>query len=131
MDALQAFYCETLGFGSTQVGAFAAPHVFLTTDSEGSQFIYVAEHAQALIVGGDDHLGLHMESREAVDAIRMACEACKIRDPRMQIKDVPDLDLERTLTHAFYFRYLLPIWFDIQIIEYKQGFEPKHRWVYG
>jgi hypothetical protein len=45
--------------------------------------------------------------------------------------DVEDLDLPQTVTHAFYFRYLLPIWFDIQVIEFKPGFEPEHRWTYS
>jgi hypothetical protein len=49
----------------------------------------------------------------------------------MQIKELEDLDLPQTVTHAFYFRYLLPIWFDIQVIEFKPGFEPEHRWTYG
>jgi hypothetical protein len=48
----------------------------------------------------------------------------------LALSSVDDLDLPQTVTHAFYFRYLLPIWFDIQIIESKPGFEPKHRWVY-
>lgn len=128
---LVAFYCDTLGFGHNRMEVFAQPHVFLTTDPAGSQFIYIAEHAQPMKVGGDDHLGFHMQDRAAVDRVLQACRDLRQRDDRMQIQELGDLDLTQTSTHAFYFRYLLPIWFDIQVIEFKPGFEPKHRWTYA
>jgi hypothetical protein len=131
MHDLLGFYCETLGFGHAQLDAFPQPHVFLTTDAAASQFIYVAEHAQPMLVGGDDHLGFHMEDRAAVDRLLQACQQRRQSDDRMQIKELEDLDLAQTRTHAFYFRYLLPIWFDIQVIEFKPGFEPRQRWTYG
>lgn len=31
---------------------------------------------------------------------------------------------------AFYVRYLLPIWFDVPVIEYADGAEPKKAWRY-
>ena len=130
MRDLLDFYCATLGFGHAQMDVFPHPHVFLTTDSSGSQFIYVAEHAQPMLVAGEDHLGFHMENRAAVDRLLQACLQRQRLDDRMQIKALDDLDLPQTFTHAFYFRYLLPIWFDIQVIEFKSGFEPKHCWKY-
>jgi hypothetical protein len=33
-------------------------------------------------------------------------------------------------THAFYVKYLLPIWFDVQCIERTSGPEPEHHWEY-
>jgi catechol 2,3-dioxygenase-like lactoylglutathione lyase family enzyme len=130
-EDLLAFYCEALGFGVTQVAAFGDAHLFLTTDAEGSQFIYVAEHAQPMIVRGDDHLGFHVDSRQAVDRVLEQCQALQRRDSRMEIRVLEDLELERTSTHAFYFRYLLPIWIDVQVILFKPGFEPKRRWRYA
>jgi hypothetical protein len=123
MPDLLAFYCGTLGFGHLQLDAFAQPHVFLTSDPPGSQFIYVAEHAQPMFVGGEDHLGFHLDDRAAVDRLLQACRQRQQSDPRMQIKELEDLDLPQTVTHAFYFRYLLPIWFDMQVIEFKPGFQ--------
>jgi hypothetical protein len=131
MHDLLAFYCDTLGFGHAQLDVFPQPHVFLTTDPAGSQFIYVAEHPQPMRVVGEDHLGFHMEDRAAVDRLLRACQQRRQSDDRMQIKELEDLDLPQTVTHAFYFRYLLPIWFDIQVIEFKPGFEPEHGWRYG
>jgi len=120
MPALESFYCETLGFKAARLGAFPAPHVFLTSEDPGRYFIYVAEHEKPMIVGGDDHLGFHMEDCAAVDRVLAACRAQAEVDERMEIRDLDDLVLEQTRTHAFYFRYLLPIWFDIQFIEFKR-----------
>jgi len=121
MPDLKSFYCETLGFQPAQIDAFPAPHVFLTSEDPGRYFIYVAEHEKPMIVGGDDHLGFHMENRAAVDRVLDACRKLAKVDARVEIRDLDDLDLAQTMTHAFYFRYLLPIWFDIQFIEYKDA----------
>jgi hypothetical protein len=32
--------------------------------------------------------------------------------------------------HAFYVKYLLPIWFDVQVLEQKPGTGPAKRWQY-
>jgi catechol 2,3-dioxygenase-like lactoylglutathione lyase family enzyme len=130
-EDLLAFYRDTLGFGVTSVAEFGPNHLFLTTDDEGSQFIYVSEHEHPAIIGGDDHLGFHVPTRAAVDAFLVACRALQSRDPRMEIRPLDDLDLPATVTHAFYFRFLLPIWFDVQVIEFKPGFAPAKRWVYS
>jgi hypothetical protein len=119
LPALESFYCGTLGLKPSRLDAFPAPHVFLISDDAATYFIYVAEHEKPMIVGGDDHLGFHMEDRAAVDRVLEACRGLAKVDRRMEIRDLDDLDLEQTLTHAFYFRYLLPIWFDIQFIESK------------
>jgi catechol 2,3-dioxygenase-like lactoylglutathione lyase family enzyme len=114
---LVAFYGDTLGFGVNSMDAFGPNHVFLTKDAEGSNFIYVAEHEYPMIVGGDDHVGFHVPDPAAVDAIKADCRALQARDARMQIRDLEDLITPETRTHAFYFRYLLPLWFDIQFVE--------------
>ncbi len=53
------------------------------------------------------------------------------RDPddRVQILEF-DQDLVQgpVTVHAFYVRYLLPIQFDVQCIEYAPGSEPDKRW---
>jgi len=128
---LVAFYGDVLGFGVNSIEAFGPNHMFLTRDIEGSEFLYVAEHDHPLIVGGDDHLGFHVDSRGTVDALLAECQAAQRRDSRMQIRELEDLETAQTYTHAFYFRYLLPIWFDIQFLEFKPGFAPQRRWHFG
>lgn len=127
-EDLESFYCGTLGFGLTVLPEFGAGHLFLTTDPEGSQFIYVKEDPSWAVIRSDDHLGFHVNDRGAVDRLLALCRAREAHDARMQIRNLEDLELERTITHAFYFRYLLPISFDVQVIEFRAGFEPARRW---
>ncbi len=130
-EALLEFYVSELGFGVSTIPNFGDSHLFLLCDPEGSQFIYVAESQRPAIISGDDHLGFHMRDRAAVDGILGLCRRVQQHDPRMQIRELEDLELPQTSTHAFYFRYLLPIWFDIQVIDFKPGFEPKRQWRFG
>ena len=43
------------------------------------------------------------------------------RDARVEIKEYEDLEVADTTVHAFYVRFLLPIWFDVQVIERAPG----------
>ena len=45
------------------------------------------------------------------------CEAVMANDDRMRIKYYDDLRTGGVVVHAFYVKYLLPIWFDVQVIE--------------
>ena len=130
-DAMRAFYCDVLGFNATRIEKFGPDHVFFATDPEGSQFLYVAEDPEPMRVSSNDHLGFHVDSRAGVDLALAACKHVQARDPRMQIQELEDLDLPETVTHAFYFKYLLPLWFDIQVIEHKPGFAPSRQWFFG
>ena len=58
------------------------------------------------------------------------CAQWAKKDERLQIKDYDDIVIGTSTTRAFYVRYLLPIWFDVQTVEYEPGTEPANRWVY-
>jgi hypothetical protein len=79
----------------------------------------------------DDHLGLHVDSAAEVAAMLARCEAFGADHPELEIRRLDVLDLKATVTHAFYVRYLLPIWFDIQHIAHKPGHEPARAWRFG
>ena len=36
-----------------------------------------------------------------------------------------------TTTRAFYVRFLLPIWFDVQVIEFSAEAQPERQWRFG
>jgi hypothetical protein len=90
----------------------------------------VVEHERSLSCPGFDHLGFLLDSREAVDEKFAACRAWQARDSRVEIKEYDDLLLEHTTTRAFYVRYGLPIWFDVQHIAYHKDPPTKRRWVF-
>jgi hypothetical protein len=79
---------------------------------------------------GYDHLGLLQPTRADVDAMLTACKLYQEKDPRVQIKEYEDLVSPGLIVHAFYVKYLLPIWFDVQSMEHHEN-APTETWTYG
>jgi|TARA_B110000238_G_scaffold179177_1_gene202252 hypothetical protein len=129
-DAIVTFYSEVFGFNAIEVPLFDTAGLLLATDDEVSQFLLLMEQDEHLHSPGYDHLGFLCESRAEVDDLMAKCRQWQKKDDRVRIKEYEDLVIAPTTTHAFYLQYLLPIWFDIQVIEYEAGTEPKKSWVY-
>ena len=125
------FYGEVFGWNSLDVPILGQKALLLRTDEETSQFVLVAESKKPVSVPGYDHLGLLLETRVEVDRALSAIRAWEARDERVQIKEYEDLEQGDVTVHAFYVRYLLPIWFDVQCMEWKRGAEPARRWSYA
>jgi len=130
-DAIRRFYGEIFGWRALDVPILGQQALLLRTDEETSQFVLIAESAKPLQVPGYDHLGLLLETRAEVDAALAAIRAWRERDGRVEIKEYEDLDQGEVTVHAFYVRYLLPLWFDVQCMEWKRGAEPARRWSYA
>lgn len=119
---VDAFYGPTFGFQGLDtevVGQLA--HLLLT--GEG-QFILLAEGERHLQSPGYDHLGFLFDTRAEVDRLLALCKDHQARDPRVQIKEYADLVVGDLTVHAFYVKYLLPIWFDVQCMEQKGVAQP-------
>ena len=128
---IAAFYADLFGWESLDVPILGQVGLLLRTDPETSQFILVTEQRKAMSSPGYDHLGLLFESRGEVDALLEKAKKWRERDPRVQIKEYEDLKSPGVTTHAFYVRYLLPLWFDVQCLEYRPGAEPKRTWKFA
>ena len=70
---------------------------------------------------GYDHLGLLQDTREEVDDLLAACKRYRDEDDRVQIQEYEDLVYPGLTVHAFYVKYLLPIYFDVQSMERTRG----------
>lgn len=125
---LASFYGDTLGWETKDVEIVRGLQ-FLMRPDEG-QFILVAESSKPMSSPGYDHLGLLCESREEVDEVLERCQKWQAGDDRMRVKVYEDLVTGNVTVHAFYFRYLLPIWFDVQSIDHIPGTAPAKRWQY-
>jgi hypothetical protein len=112
---VRAFYGDVLGWMVTDVEIVGGRQLLLRPDE--TQFILVAESSRPLSAPGYDHLGLLCDSRDDVDDVLARCEKVMAGDDRMQIKYYDDLRTGGVVVHAFYVKYLLPIWFDVQVIE--------------
>ena len=130
-EEIKRFYGEVFGFGSADVYIVKQNGLLLRTDDETSQFILLTQMKDHIHSPSYDHLGFLYETRAEVDEIREKCEKWQERDDRVQLKLYKDLDAGGTVVHAFYVKYLLPIWFDVQCLEYRPGASPAKRWTYA
>ena len=128
---IATFYSDLFGWEAIDVPILKQTGLLLRTDPETSQFILLTEQRKHMISPGYDHLGLLYETRDEVDALLEKATKWQERDGRVQIKEYEDLETAGTTVHAFYVRYLLPIWFDVQVIEHAAGSEPERRWVWS
>lgn len=127
-DEIKRFYGEVFGFESLDVPILKQTGLLLRTDADTSQFILVTEQRQHLQCPGFDHLGFLFDTRAEVDALHEECRKRRERDPRVELKEYDDLVTGGTTVRAFYVRFLLPIWFDVQCIEHTPGSEPARGW---
>ena len=128
---IKRFYGEVFGWNAIDVPILGQEGLLLRTDEETSQFLLIVESKKPVSVPGYDHLGLLLETRAEVDSALYAIRSWKARDERVQIKEYEDLVQGDITVHAFYVRYRLPIWFDVQCMEWKAGAEPARRWSYA
>jgi len=112
---IDAFYGDVFGwtFLDTEVVGQLAHYCRVDDD----HFILLAESDRAMSSPGYDHLGLLVDSREEVDALLTACKQRQAEDDRVRIKEYEDLVTPTITVHAFYVKFLLPIWFDVQVLE--------------
>ena len=89
-------------------------HILLS--GEG-QFLLLAEGEKHIHSPGYDHLGFLIDTRVEVDDLLDRCRRFGEKDDRVRIKVYDDLVVGDLVVHAFYVKYLLPIWFDVQCME--------------
>jgi hypothetical protein len=126
---IESFYGSVFGWESKDVELLGQTCLLLRPDD--GQFILLAEHDRPLSSPGYDHVGLLQPSRAEVDALAEACSRWAEKDERVKLKIYDDLVTTNVTTHAFYVKYLLPIYFDVQHLEFAPGTAPEHRWEYS
>ncbi len=130
-DEIRTFYGDVLGWKSLDVPILGQEGLLLQVDDSVSQFILLMESPEPIRSPGYDHLGLLLDTRGEVDALLKKCRAFQAHDDRVKIKEYKDLEQGAVTVHAFYVKYLLPLWFDIQNMEWQPGMEPKESWSFG
>jgi len=113
---IDGFYTDVFGWRGIDTEIVGQRcHILLVGDH--GDFILLAESGKPIQSPGYDHLGLLHATRAEVDERLAACQEWQARDDRVEIKEYQDLVTGDLVTHAFYVRYLLPIWFDVQCME--------------
>jgi len=114
---VDSFYGDVFGWTGVDtevVGQLA--HVMLTSSGNGD-FILLAESPKPISSPGYDHLGMLQDTREEVDELLEKCRRWREKDDRVQLKEYKDLVTGDLVVHAFYVKYLLPIYLDVQCME--------------
>jgi len=114
-EEVDAFYGSVFGWTALDTEVVGQSCHLLLPDSD--QFILLAESQKPMSSPGYDHLGLLLDSRRAVDDLLEACERYAEKDDRVSIKRYEDLVYPGLTIHAFYVKYLLPIYFDVQSMD--------------
>jgi len=114
-EEVDAFYGSIFGWKTSDTEIVGQLCHLLMPDPD--QFILLAEGDKPMSSPGFDHLGLLQDTRQEVDDILAACRRVAETDDRVQIKEYKDLVYPNLVVHAFYVKYLLPIWFDVQSME--------------
>jgi hypothetical protein len=114
-EEVDAFYGSVFGWNATDTEVVGQQCHILLPDPD--QFILLAESGKPMSSPGYDHLGLLQESRDEVDRLLAECERYADKDDRVAIVRYEDLVYPGLTVHAFYVKYLLPIYFDVQSME--------------
>ncbi len=114
-EEIDAFYASIFGWTALDTEVVGQSCHLLMPDPD--QFILLAESDKPMSSPGYDHLGLLQDSRQEVDDLLVACERYAEKDDRVTFKTYEDLVYPGLTVHAFYVKYLLPIYFDVQCME--------------
>jgi hypothetical protein len=126
---IDRFYGDVLNWRCSPYELFGQAGHLLVPDQ--GQFILLMEVDEPIHSPSYDHLGLLMDTRDEVDAMLAECQRFSEKDDRLRIKEYEDLTGPTITVHAFYVKYLLPIWFDVQCMEWPVGKGPAQRWQYA
>jgi hypothetical protein len=114
-EEIDAFYGSVFGWTALDTEVVGQSCHLLMPDRD--QFILLAESNKPMSSPGYDHLGLLQDTRADVDAILEGCQRYQEKDDRVQLRVYEDLVYPTLTVHAFYVKYLLPIYFDVQSME--------------
>jgi|HubBroStandDraft_3_1064219.scaffolds.fasta_scaffold156854_2 hypothetical protein len=114
-EEIDAFYSSIFGWTALDTEVVGQSCHLLFPDPD--HFILLAESTKPMNSPGYDHLGLLQDTREEVDGLLVACERYADKDDRVKIVRYDDLVYPELTVHAFYVKYLLPIYFDVQSME--------------
>ena len=123
------FYGGIFGWVASDIELLGQTCLYLQVDD--GQFLLLAETEKHVSVPGYDHLGLLIDERSDVDALLEQCQKFQQEDDRVQIKLYDDLVQGPVTVRAFYVRYLLPIYFDVQCMAWQEGAAPTKKWSYA
>lgn len=119
---LLAFYGDV--FGWTEMPAIGREGELLVMRvHRNDQFVFLHAQEQPMQCPPEDHVGLSVDSPEALETlVQRAREAAK-RHPSVEIRPEEPQDFGVLTLHACYIRYRLPLTFEVQCFAWAPGFD--------
>ena len=114
-EEVDAFYGSVFGWKATDTELVGQQDELVGVRQQ--DVAKLAESSKPMSSPGFDHLGLLQDTRAEVDDLLEACKRYREKDDRVQIQEYEDLVYPQLTVHAFYVKYLLPIYFDVQSME--------------
>ena len=115
---VDGFYVDVLGWKAMDTKVVNQAATCCGSMNTPTQFILLAEYKKPLSSPGYDHMGLLQDTRDEVDELLAKCkEFQEERRSATASRSTRIWSTRRMTVHAFYFKYLLPIWFDVQCME--------------
>jgi len=109
-------------FGWTEMPAMSEDGKLLVLRAyRNDQFVFLAASDDPMRCRENEHFGMSVATPALLD--HMYDAACKFReaDPRVELQERKTDDFGVVKLHAFYVRYRVPLWTEVQCFEWAEG----------
>jgi hypothetical protein len=113
-------------FGWTEMPSMSEDGKLLVLRAyRNDQFVFLAASDDPMRCDAKEHWGMSVATPAMLD--RMYEAACKFRerDPRVEIIERKTDDFRVLKLHAFYVRYRVPLWTEVQCFEWAEGVDER------
>jgi len=114
------FYGEV--FGWTEMPAMSEDGKLLVLRAyRNDQFVFLAASDAPMRCDEKEHWGMSVATPEMLDRMYEAARKLRERDPRVELTPRKTDDFKVLKLHAFYVRYRVPLWTEVQCFEWAPG----------
>jgi len=117
---LLRFYGEV--FGWTEMPAMSEDGKLLVLRAyRNDQFVFLSASDDPMRCDAQEHWGMSVATPEMLDRMYDATRKFQETDPRVEIIERKTDDFHVLKLHAFYVRYRVPLWTEVQCFEWAEG----------
>ena len=109
-------------FGWTEMPAMSEDGKLLVLRAyRNDQFVFLAASDDPMRCAAKEHWGMSVATPEMLDRMYQAARKLRDEDPRVEIIERKTDDLKAVKLHAFYVRFRVPLWTEVQCFEWAEG----------
>jgi hypothetical protein len=119
-EAILRFHGEVFGW-TEMPGMSEDGRLLVLRAHRNDQFVFLQAAETPMRCDHREHFGMAVETPAELDRMHEAARKYRERDPRVEIIDRKTDDFRVLKLHAFYVRYLVPLWTEVQCFEWADG----------